>query len=129
MTIDGQAWATPYPNKAGDRWNSRPSGRVPLPEVTINLNRPQDLWGINIAQKHRYHAKSLTVKRPSDILVILLAILWAPVPNPGKFFGQVVTIFHSLFFFIVLADSAGLSGEPPLLQAEIKPAAAAKPVA
>ena len=63
------------------------------------------------------------------MLVILSAILWAPVPNPGKFFGQVVTIFHSLFFFIVLVESAGLSGEPPLLQAEIKPAAATKLVA
>jgi hypothetical protein len=61
MTIDGQAWATPYPNKASDRWNSRPTGRPPLPAVTINFNRPQDLWGINIAQKHRYHAKSVTV--------------------------------------------------------------------
>lgn len=62
MTVDGQAWATPYPNKETDNWNSRPRGRVPHPEVTINFHRVQDIWAINIAQKHRYHAKSVTVK-------------------------------------------------------------------
>ena len=60
--IDGKAWATPYPNKARDNWNSRPRGRVPQPEVVINFNRPQDLWAINFAQKHRYHAKSVFVR-------------------------------------------------------------------
>jgi hypothetical protein len=62
MTVDGQAWATPYPNKERDNWSSRPRGRPPHPEVTINFNRVQDIWAINIAQKHRYHAKSVTVK-------------------------------------------------------------------
>ena len=62
LAIDGKAWATPYPNKARDNWNSRPRGRVPQPEVVINFNRPQDLWAINLAQKHRYHAKSVFVR-------------------------------------------------------------------
>ena len=68
LTIDGKAWATPYPNKARDNWNSRPRGRVPQPEVAITFNRPQDLWAINFAQKHRYHAKVCSYDSSTSVI-------------------------------------------------------------
>ena len=41
-------------------------------------------------------AKSLTSMRPSVPLVMRSASRCAPVPRPGKFFGQVVTILSCL---------------------------------
>ena len=53
---------------------------------------------------------TLIFKPPSVASLILLAILSGEVPSPGKFFGQVVTIFSLRIFFeiagvgIVLAN-------------------------
>src|SRR5690606_40746540 len=41
-------------------------------------------------------AKTLTVRRPPDMSLMRLARRSAPTPRPGKFFGQAVTMRHSI---------------------------------
>ena len=61
----------------------------------VRLPFPDRIETSRMRARTRPAAYSLTAKRPSDATVIWSARRCAPVPSPGKFFGLVVTRFHS----------------------------------